>query len=125
MPLLTSEVAKVYSMHDVSFTAVANSTSGAKQLAGWTAEFAPHTPGQEHRMSAEELLFVVRGSLDVELDGSEFTAAAGDAVLIPAGAAFRVSNAADTAALAWVVTTLGMTATMAADEAVISPPWAQ
>lgn len=125
MPLLTHDTACTYTMHGVTFTSHANSSTGATRLAGWSAQFDPRTPGQEHRMSSEELLHVLDGSLDIEIDGDAFTAGAGDTVLVPARAAFRVSNVTDQPARAWVVTTLGMTATMTTDGTTINPSWAQ
>lgn len=125
MPLLTPETARTYSMHGVTFTAHANSSTGATQLAGWSVHFNPHTPGREHRMSSEEILHVLEGSLDVEINDDSFSASAGSAVLVPAGATFRIGNVTDQPARAWVVTTLGMTASMTADGSTINPPWAQ
>ena len=75
-------------------------------------------------MTEEEVLHVLEGELDNEIAEQAFTAGAGDAVLVPAGAQFRVSNSSDLPARAWVVTTLGMNAEMLSGEA-LSPPWAQ
>lgn len=126
MPLLNQATIQTYSMHGVTFTAYANSATGAAQLAGWCADFAPGTSGQRHRVSAEELLHVLEGRLEIQIDHDVFEASAGETVLVPAGAAFRVSNAADVPARAWVVTTLGLTATMEdSDGTTLAPPWAQ
>lgn len=125
MPLLAPEAAQTYSLHGVTFAAHANSGTGAAQLAGWSAAFEPGTPGQEHRMTREEVLHVLEGELDIEIDGEAFAAPAGSTVLVPAGAAFRASNLGAAPARAWVVTTIGMTATMCEDGAEIVPPWAQ
>lgn len=76
-------------------------------------------------MSHEEVLHVVDGSLEVEIDGDAFTATVADTVLVPTEAVFRVSNVNDSPARAWIVTMLGMTASMTADGATINPPWAQ
>lgn len=125
MPHLTQHTARTHTMHGVTFTSFAASHSGATSLAAWRADFDPHTPGQPHRMSREEILHVLDGQLEIEIDDEAFTAASGDAVLIPPHATFRVSNDSDLPATAWVTTTLGMTATMARDGAELSPPWAQ
>lgn len=124
MPHLTTATTRRFDMHDVTFTSYASSATGATRLAAWRVDVAPGTPGQVHAMSQEECLTVLTGSLDVEIDDEAFTARAGDAVLVPAGAAFRVSNRTDEPAAAWVTTLLGMTATMA-DGAPVTPPWAQ
>ena len=76
-------------------------------------------------MSREELILVLDGALEVELDQERFTARRGDAILVPAGSHLRVSNATATTAQVWVVTTLGMTATMSRGQQFVAPPWAQ
>ena len=124
MPHLTTATTRRFDMHDVTFTSYASSATGATRLAAWRVDVPPGTPGQVHAMSQEECLTVLTGSLDIEIDQERFTATAGEAVLVPAGARFRVSNATDEPAQAWVTTQLGMQATMA-DGEWISPPWAQ
>jgi quercetin dioxygenase-like cupin family protein len=125
MSRLTHAASQSFRLHGTEFHSYASSRSGAAELGGWRADFAPHTPGQAHSMSREELILVLAGALDVELGQERFTARQGDAILVPAGSLFRVSNNADRAAQAWVVTTLGMTATMARDQQLVTPPWAQ
>lgn len=123
MPHLTST--RTFAMHGVQFHSYASSAFGSARLAAWRAEFAPRTPGQPHRMSHEEVLHVLSGTLQVEVEHDRFTARAGDGVLVPANALFRVSNDADDPAEVWVTTELGMTATMEADGTAVQPPWAQ
>ncbi|QKT09229.1 cupin domain-containing protein [Gordonia sp. X0973] len=121
---LTSTSAPTYDLHGVTFSSYAASRSGASSLAAWRADFPPHTPGAAHSMTAEEVVAVLDGQLDVEVDDDRFTAAAGDAVLVPAGTRFRISNNSPASARAWVTTTLGMNAVMGDDQR-IAPPWAQ
>lgn len=112
-------------LHGVSFTSYANSQSGTKTLAAWLADFPPQTPGTAHSMTEEEVLFLVAGTLTIEIDDESFEAQAGDAVVVPAGSAFRVSNDSQLPAQAWVTTTLGMTAQMLDSGQNVTPPWAQ
>ncbi|MFT4088414.1 MAG: cupin domain-containing protein [Gordonia sp. (in: high G+C Gram-positive bacteria)] len=125
MPLLTAASATTYELHGVRFHSFAASPSGATSLAAWRADFPPHSVGAAHSLTAEEVLHVLSGSLEVQIDDDEFTARAGDAVLVPAGSRFRVSNADDVPASAWVATTLGMKAEIAEGGLQIAPPWAQ
>lgn len=122
--LVTTNPSRTFEMHGVAFHSFVSSSTGARELAAWRADFDPHTPGTAHTMNHEEVLHVLTGQLEVEVDDSHFTATSGDAVLVPAGAHFRVSNETYSSASAWVVTTLGMRATMPDGEA-ITPPWAQ
>lgn len=125
MTHLTAGTARTFAMHGVTFTSFAAGASGATSLAAWRADFAPGTPGRTHTMDREEILYIVDGALAVEIDDERFTARPGDAVLVPAGAAFRISNDGDEKARAWVTTTLGMTARMDGSGDRITPPWAQ
>ncbi|QRY63225.1 cupin domain-containing protein [Gordonia sp. PDNC005] len=125
MAHLTTTNARRFDVHGVEFTSFVSSSSGSTSLAAWRADFRPRTPGHTHTMTREEVLYVVDGVLDLEINDESFAAVQGDAVLVPAGAIFRVSNNSEKAASAWVTTTLGMTATMLDSGAVLAPPWAQ
>lgn len=125
MPHLTEAAATAFDLHGVTFRSYASSRSGAQTLAAWRADFSPDTPGAAHTTTEEEVLHVLSGALAVELGDERFTASTGDAVLIPAGTRFRISNPGDLPARAWVTTTLGMKAELTADGVQIAPPWAQ
>ena len=125
MPHLIRSTLRTFHVHGVGFYSYASSATGATQLGAWRAEFSPRTPGQAHRMTHEEVLYLLDGILDIELDDEHFTAEAGDAVLVPARALFRVSNNTDQPAAAWVTTPLGMAAVMESNGEQITPPWAQ
>lgn len=125
MPHLTATDAPTFSVHGVTFTSLVSSATGSHTLAAWRADFAPRTPGEAHTMSDEEVLHLLDGTLAFEVGEERFTAHAGEAVLVPAGAVFRVTNASDQPASAWVTTTLGMTATMIDSGERMTPPWAQ
>jgi len=120
-----THASQTYCLHGTEFHSYASSRSGAAELGGWRADFSPHTPGQAHSMSREELILVLDGALEVELGRQRFTARQGDAILVPAGSRFRISNNTASSAQAWVVTTLGMTATMDCGRRLVTPPWAQ
>lgn len=125
MTLLSSQHPRTYAMHGVTFTSYASTLSGAKELAGWCADFPPGTAGMPHSMSHEELLFILSGRLRIQIDQDVFEAHAGDTVLVPAGATFTLNNNSDAPASAWVVTAIGMTATLTKDGTQLAPAWAQ
>jgi len=125
MTHLTSESAHEFEVHGVMFRSFVSTAAGATQLAGWCAEFSPMTPGVPHRMSREEVLYVLDGAVDVEVGEERFVAAAGDCVVVPPETRFRISNNSEASARAWVTTTLGMTATIEPTEEQMNPPWAQ
>jgi quercetin dioxygenase-like cupin family protein len=124
-PHLSPADARVFHLHGVTFSSFASSASGAQSIAAWRAEFEPHTPGRPHTMTEEEVIHVLAGALEVKVDGDRFTARAGDAVLVPAGAVLTVDNATDEVARAWVTSVVGMKATMLEGGTPLAPPWAQ
>lgn len=122
---LSGPVVRSHHLHGVRFDSYASSATGAARLAGWRTSFPPSTPGQAHTMSEEEVLYVLSGRLDIEIGDERFTAEAGDAALVRAGALFRVSNLGEVEASAWVTSVIGMSVTMHAGGQAIAPPWAQ
>lgn len=124
MPYLPNVAARTFTTHGVVFNSFASSATGAQRLGAWRADFSPQTPGLTHTMTEEEVLHVLEGELDIEIAEEAFTAGVGDAVLVPMGEQFRVSNSTDQPARAWVVTSLGMNAEMLSGES-LSPPWVQ
>jgi mannose-6-phosphate isomerase-like protein (cupin superfamily) len=73
-------------------------------------------------VSREEVLYILGGTLRVTVDGVTADAAAGDVVLVPAGAQFGASNPADGPATAWVTTTVGFAGVLP-DGSWFTPPW--
>ena len=123
MPVIRPADATVFEVHGSRFTSYAATDRGSEQLCAWRLDVPPGTQGVTHRPDREEIVLVLQGQLHVTLDGDELDAVAGDAVLVPAGSAFRVDSRASGAS-AWVTTTPGLVAVMA-DGSRIAPPWAQ
>ncbi len=124
MPVIHADQAAVHEMHGTSFTAYASPTRGSRELCAWHIEIPGHTEGVRHRVSREEVLYVLSGTVQVSLDGQAEEAAAGDVILVPAGAQFGVDNPAEEPATAWVTTSVGLLGVLP-DGSWISPPWTQ
>lgn len=125
MPHVQNASAQNFHMQGVTFNSFITSANGGNRLAGWRTDFPSHTPGARHSMSEEETLYLLSGNLDVEIDEERFVAKAGDAILVPAGALFKIGNSTSEPAQAWVTTSVGMRATMHPSGDEIAPPWAQ
>jgi len=123
MPVIHAGEAAVHQMHGASFTSYAAPARGSQELCAWRVEIPGRTEGVAHQVSREEVLYVLGGTMRVVLDGQAAEAAAGDVVLVPAGATVRVDNPADGPVTAWVTTGAGLTAVLA-DGSRITPPWA-
>jgi quercetin dioxygenase-like cupin family protein len=124
MPVIHADQAAVHQMHGTSFTAYASPARGSRELCAWHIEIPGHTEGVRHRVSREEVLYVLSGTIRASLDGQAEDAAAGDVIVVPAGAQFGVDNPGDEPATAWVTTSVGLLGVLP-DGSWISPPWTQ
>ena len=122
MPVIHANQAAVHQMHGTSFTAYASPARGSRELCAWHIEVPGHTEGVRHRVSREEVLYVLCGTIRASLDGQAEDAAAGDVIVVPAGAQFGVDNQGDEPATAWVTTSVGLLGVLP-DGSWISPPW--
>jgi quercetin dioxygenase-like cupin family protein len=122
MPVIRAAQSVVHQMHGTSFTSYASPARGSRELCAWHVEIPGHTDGVPHHVSREEVLYVLSGTLRVTVDGDAANAAAGDVVLVPAGAQFGASNESDSPATAWVTTTVGFAGVLP-DGSWFTPPW--
>jgi quercetin dioxygenase-like cupin family protein len=124
MAVIHADQAVMHSMHGTSFTAYASPDRGSQELCAWRIEIPGHTRGIPHRVSREEVLYVLGGTMRASVDGQAELASAGDVILVPAGAQFAVDNLADRPATAWVTTSVGFRGVLA-DGSWIASPWTQ
>jgi quercetin dioxygenase-like cupin family protein len=122
MPVIHAAESVVHQMHGTSFTSYASPARGSRELCAWRIEIPGGTEGVPHHVSREEVLCVLSGTLRVTLDGQAEDAAAGDVVLVPAGARFGASNVGTGTATAWVTTTVGFAGVLP-DGSWFTPPW--
>ncbi len=121
VPVITPDAATVHDLHGSTFTSYLAPSRGSEQLCAWRLDVPATTVGVAHRVTHEEVLLVLDGTLHVHLDGARQQAGPGDVVRVPAGSLFRVDTGAS-AAGAWVVTSVGLEA-VTADGTRIAPPW--
>jgi mannose-6-phosphate isomerase-like protein (cupin superfamily) len=124
LPVIHAAEATVHHLHDTSFTSYARPSGGSRELCAWRIEIPARTDGVPHHVSREEVLYVLSGRLRATIDGQSGEAAAGDVILVPAGARFSVGNPAGEPAAAWVTTSVGFAGVLP-DGSRITPPWAQ
>jgi len=122
VPVIRADQAAAHQMHGTRFTAYASPERGSQELCAWHIEIPGRTNGVPHHVSREEVLYVLSGTIQATVDGRAELAAAGDVILVPAGARFGVDNLADGPATAWVTTTVGFRGVLP-DGSWIAPPW--
>jgi mannose-6-phosphate isomerase-like protein (cupin superfamily) len=122
MPVIRAAQSVVHQMHGTSFTSYASPARGSRELCAWRIEIPARTDGMPHHVSREEVLYVLSGTLRVTMDGEAADAAAGDVILVTAGAQFGASNQTGSPATAWVTTTVGFAGVLP-DGSWFTPPW--
>jgi mannose-6-phosphate isomerase-like protein (cupin superfamily) len=124
MPIIRSAEATAHDLHGATFTAYANSKTGATELCAWRTRVPAGQPGLPHRISKEEIFIVTTGTARVTIDGEPLDAQPGDVVVAPAGSLISIEVLGDKDSIIWVTTSLGLTARLP-DGSEIAPPWAQ
>ncbi len=105
------------------FTQLATPSRGSSRTSVWQIEIQPGTPAAPHQVTAEEIFVVLEGQASVTLAGEVASAAAGDAIVVPADTDFALSNSGDGALRLLCVLPVGGQA-RTPDGAVFTPPWA-
>jgi len=122
MPVIHPAEAVVHQMHGSSFTSYASPARGSRELCAWRIEIPARTQGVPHRVTREEVLYVLSGTVRATVDDEPEEATAGDVILVPAGSRFGVDNLTGEPAAAWVTTSVGLAAVLP-DGSWITPSW--
>ncbi len=122
MPVIRAEEAVLHELHGSRFSSYLCPARGSSQLSAWRLDVSPGTEGVPHRLNRDEILLVLAGELQVQLEGIEHRVRAGDVLLVPVGVEFAAGAGPD-GATAWVTTSAGLQARLA-DGSVLTPPWA-
>ena len=123
MPIVQAPGGPTHELGGTRFTALASPTRGSTESSVWIVEIDPGTPATPHALTREEVFVVLDGVADVTLDGVRGTAAAGDAIVVPAEVDFAIANGGATALRMLCCLPVGGQARTA--EATFTPPWAQ
>ncbi|HSS39666.1 MAG TPA: cupin domain-containing protein, partial [Polyangia bacterium] len=95
---------------------------GSAETCVWQITLAPATPGTPHSVDREEIFVGVSGQAHVELDGADTQIDPGDALVVPAGRTFSLSNPGAVPFVALAVAPVGAQAVLP-DGVSFSPPW--
>ncbi len=103
-------------------TTFASPTQGGSGIALWRVDMAPGAAGPVHAFDTEQVWTVLDGGATVTLDGEDLAVAAGDSVVLPAGALRRIAADPDAGVAAVVAAAGGARAVVPGDEPVL-PAW--
>jgi mannose-6-phosphate isomerase-like protein (cupin superfamily) len=92
MAVIPAPTAPTHVVGAAQFTSLATPSRGSQETSVWRVEIAPHTPATPHSLTREEVFVVLDGVATVVLDDHRSSACAGDAIVVPAGVEFALSN---------------------------------
>ncbi|HZE40294.1 MAG TPA: cupin domain-containing protein [Stackebrandtia sp.] len=122
MPVITAATAKAHQFDGATWKSFVSPSRGSSELVAWRAEIPAGAPTSPHRVNHEEVVYVLRGRLRLEHDGSAEIAEAGDVVVVPADTDVHITNPGDETAETWVTTRVGFAGIMP-DGSRFEPPW--
>ena len=124
MSIIPSPPAATQQLGGTRFTSLATPSRGSTETSVWQVEIEPNNPPTPHSVTREEVFVVLAGTATVELDGVPGTAHAGDAIVVPPGVPFSLSNGGREALRMLCCLPVGGQARIGDGEP-FTPPWAQ
>ena len=124
MPILPSPPTATHQLGGTRFTSLATPSRGSVETSVWQVDIEPGSPSTPHSLTREEVFVVLAGTATVELDGIAGTAQAGDAIVVPAGVPFALTNGGDANLRLLCCLPVGGQARMGDGEP-FTPQWAQ
>jgi len=122
MPVVLAQDAPVFETGGATITGLTSPSRGARDVAAWRVRFAPGIPSPTHTLTREETFLVLAGRVTARFAGHDETAGPGDALIVPADAAFSLV-AADGPADAICLMPVGGQAVTT--DGAFTPPWAE
>jgi quercetin dioxygenase-like cupin family protein len=122
MHLIKSESAPAFEIPGLSVIGLAAPSRGASETCVWRITLPPGTPATPHAISREEIFVALSGEARIELDGRSQALAPGDALVVPAGETFALSNPGAEPFTALAVVPVGGQAVLPGGER-FCPPW--
>lgn len=123
MTVLSSAEAPAHDLGGTRFTSLATPRRGTTENAVWRVEIDPGTPATPHSLTREEIFVVQGGRARVRLGDHQGEAGPGDAIVVPAGVEFEVSNCSDETLALLCCLPVGGQAVLGGDT--FTPPWAE
>jgi mannose-6-phosphate isomerase-like protein (cupin superfamily) len=124
MPVITSPAAPTHDLGHSRFTSLATPARGSSDTSVWLVEISPGTEPTPHSVTREEIFVVLEGAAALRIGTRLEQAASGDAIVVPAGVQFELSNAGRETLRMLCCLPVGGQATTA-DGMTFTPPWAE
>lgn len=105
------------------FTSLATPRRGTTETAVWRVEIDPGTPATPHSLTREEVFVVLEGRARVRIGDYSGEADQGDAIVVPPGVEFELSNGSERTLGLLCCLPVGGQAVLGGDP--FTPPWAE
>jgi quercetin dioxygenase-like cupin family protein len=124
MPVITAPAEPTHDLGGTRFTSLATPLRGATRTSVWQVEIDPGTTATPHSLTSEEVFVVLAGTATVRIGDDGSRASAGDAIVVPAGVPFELSNGGDGPLRLLCCMPVGGQARLD-DGTTFTPPWAE
>lgn len=121
MTIIRKPEAPVFELPGLKVTGLASPKRGSSETCVWKISVAAGAPGLPHSVSREEIFVGVSGRAKVLMDEQEHVLEAGDALIVPSGTRFSLTNPFSEPFEAIVTLPVGGHAIT--DEGPLVPPW--
>jgi quercetin dioxygenase-like cupin family protein len=124
MAVITAPAEATHDIGTARFTSLATPSRGSRETSVWRVEIPPRTPATPHSLTREEVLVVLDGEAAVEIGGVGAVAKPGDAIVVPPGVEFALTNNGDGPLRLLCCLPVGGEGRVMGGEP-FTPPWAQ
>jgi mannose-6-phosphate isomerase-like protein (cupin superfamily) len=124
LPVIHAPARPTHDLGGTCFTSLATPTRGATETSVWQVEIPPGAPAVPHTLTREEVFVVLHGTARVRLGDGQDAAEEGDAIVVPAGVSFELSNGGAGPLRLLCCMPVGGQARLA-DGTTFTPPWAR
>ena len=92
MPVIAGTDAPRFDIAGTHVIGLASPSRGARETCAWRLTLAPGAASPDHTLDREEVFVVLGGAARATIDGSTQDVGTGDALIVPAGAEFKIET---------------------------------
>jgi mannose-6-phosphate isomerase-like protein (cupin superfamily) len=122
MPIIRAEEAPSFILADLAVVGLAAPSRGSRETSVWRINLASGAPGVAHSVDREEIFVALAGCAVAIVGDERIEVRAGDALIVPAGQVFSLSNPGPVLFDAVAVAPVGIRAKLSNGES-FAPPW--
>ena len=123
MPIIRHAEAPVFTLPGLTVRGLASPKRGSVETCVWRLVLDPGAPGVPHAVTREEVFVATAGNAVAVIDGARHDLAPGDALIVPPGTEFALTNPHERPFEAVVSFPVGGQAKTA--HGTLTPPWAE